>query len=101
MPTGVFLIWPALHLFYGLTEVHSHKVSLKRRLAGIVLLLLSLTLMGQPFGWEQGVFYWLFAVMAAGLSFVQLRVWQPKWVRFITSTFLVLLIISGVSYGGR
>jgi len=102
MPTGIFLIWPALHLFYGVTEIHSHKVATGRRLAGLCIFILSGVFMGQPYGWEQGLFYWLFALMALGLGFVQLRIWQPSLVQISTTVSLLLLIVAGVkTVGGQ
>jgi len=102
MPTGIFLIWPALHLFYGVAEIHSHKVATSRRLAGMCILILSAVLMGQPYGWEQGLFYWLFALMALGLGFVQLRIWQSSLVQISTVISLLLLIVEGVkTIGGQ
>ncbi len=100
MPAGIFLIWPALHLFYGVTEIHSHKVALPRRLAGLFILLISVLCMGQPFGWEQGLFYWLFALMALGVAFVQLRVFQPSLVMLNTAASLVILVLAGINVSG-
>jgi len=100
MPTGIFLIWPALHLFYGVSEVHCHKIPIARRLAGTFILITSVLLMGQPYGWEQGAFYWLFALMALGLAFVQLRIFQPALVTISSAISLIFLIIAGVNFTG-
>ena len=94
MPLGIFLIWPALHILYGVKEVHSHKVKKSRRVAGTCLLLLSILFVSQPFGWEQGIFYWLFALMALALGFVQLRVFQPSVVKYTTLASVTLLAIN-------
>lgn len=98
MPLGIFLLWPSLHLMYGLTEYRSQKINIKRRYCGRVLILISLFLIGQPYGLEKGFFYWLFAFMAIALCFVQLRVWQPKSVRLISALSLIGFLISGVNY---
>jgi hypothetical protein len=100
MPAGIFLIWPALHLFYGVTEVHSHKVATPRRLTGIFTIIISVLLMGQPFGCEQGAFYWLFALMALGLVFVQLRIFQPALVQICTTVSLIFLVLAGIDFTG-
>jgi|GEM_PF-2021135 len=98
MPTGIFLIWPALHLFYGVREVHSQKVDAGRRLAGLFALIISALLISQPYGWEQGLFYWLFALMALGLGFIQLRIFQPSLVKIITTISLFILGVTVVNY---
>lgn len=93
MPLGIYLLWPALHLMYGLSEHRSYRINNKRRYLGRLVLILSVLLAGQPFGFEKGFFYWLFALMAIALCFVQLRVWQPGSVVVITSISLLGLII--------
>ena len=98
MPTGIFLIWPALHLFYGVREVHSRKVDGGRRLAGLFALIISALFISQPYGWEQGLFYWLFALMALGLGFVQVRIFQPTLVKIITAISLFILGFIIVNY---
>jgi len=98
MPIGIFLLWPSLHLMYGLTEHRSSRIDQKRRYCGRILLILSVLLMSQPFGFEKGIFYWLFALMAIALCFVQLRVWQPKSIKFITALNLIGLITIGFSH---
>ena len=98
MPISVFLIWPALHLMYGLIEHRSDKLPAQRRLIGKILLALSASLMGIPLGLEHGFFFWLFALMAAAMCFVQLRIWQPKWVAAITVLSLIGFVYQGVDY---
>jgi len=98
MPISVFLIWPALHAMYGLQEHRSNKITHNRRMAGRALLFLSAGLMGISVGFEHGFFIWLFALMAAALTFVQLRVWQPKAVHLITVLSLVGGIYQGIDY---
>ena len=98
MPLGIFLLWPSLHLMYGLTEHRSYRIDIKRRYSGRVLLIISILLMSQPFGLEKGIFYWLFALMAIALCFVQLRIWQPKLVNIITSLSLIGFVIIGLSH---
>jgi hypothetical protein len=100
MPAGIFLIWPALHLFYGIKEVHSHKVATPRRLAGSFVFIISLLLMGQPYGWEQGLFFWLFALMALGLGFVQLRIFQTTLVQLSSVISLIFLALACVELTG-
>jgi len=97
MPLGIFLLWPALHLMYGLTEHRSYRIDIKRRYSGRLLLLISALLMSQPFGLEKGIFYWLFALMAIALCFVQLRIWQPKIVNIMTAISLIGFITMGFS----
>jgi hypothetical protein len=94
MPLGIFLIWPALHLLYSVKETHSIKIAKPRRIGGILLLLFSILLVGQPFGWEQGIFYWLFSLMALALSFVQLRIFQSESVPYLTVLSLIFLTIN-------
>jgi hypothetical protein len=77
---------------YGLNEHRSYRINIRRRYSGRALLLLSVLLVGQPFGFEKGFFYWLFALMAIALCFVQLRVWQPKAILIITSLSLTGLM---------
>jgi hypothetical protein len=45
--------------------------------------------MSQPFGLEKGIFYWLFALMAIALCFVQLRLWQPRVVKVVTTLSII------------
>jgi hypothetical protein len=97
MPLGIFLLWPALHLMYGLTEHRSQKINIKRRYCGRAMMLLSLIFINQPYGLEKGFFYWLFAFMAIALCFVQIRVWQPRSVRLITALSLIGFFVSGAS----
>ncbi len=85
MPLGIFMIWPALHLMYGVSEHRSQRIAQPRKLAGLAFLLISLAWMGQPFGWEQGGFYWLFSVIACAVMFVQLRIWWPRSVLVLTA----------------
>ncbi|MBQ0729856.1 MAG: hypothetical protein KBT75_04100 [Oleispira antarctica] len=103
MPLGIFLIWPALHLMYGLTEHRSIKINQTRRYAGRLLIAFSTLLMGQPFGFEKGLFYGLFALVALGLCFVQLRIWQPRIIVFITIAsmlgFVLLCFDLGLNLG--
>ncbi len=89
MPLGIFLLWPSLHLMYGLTEHRSSRIDSKRRYSGRIVLIISLLFMSQPFGLEKGIFYWLFALMAIALCFVQLRLWQPKVVKIITALSII------------
>ncbi len=98
MPISVFLIWPALHAMYGLKEHRSNKIPSNRRISGRVLLLISACLMGIPLGFEHGFFIWLFALMAAAMTFVQLRIWQPVAVHLITTLSLVGVIYQGINY---
>lgn len=98
MPISVFLIWPALHAMYGLKEHRSHKIAYNRRIAGRVLLFISAGLMGIPLGFEHGFFIWLFALMAAAMTFVQLRIWQPSAVYLITALSLVGFIYQGINH---
>jgi hypothetical protein len=98
MPISVFLIWPALHVMYGLQEHRSNKIPHNRRMAGRALLFISACLMGIPAGFEHGFFIWLFALMAAALTFVQLRIWQPKAVPLITALSLAGVIYQGIDY---
>tara|TARA_B100000446_G_scaffold187663_1_gene217591 strand:- start:2185 stop:2490 length:306 start_codon:yes stop_codon:yes gene_type:complete len=97
MPLGIFLLWPSLHLMYGLTEHRSQKINIKRRYSGRAMILLSLLFISQPYGFEKGFFYWLFAFMAIALCFVQIRVWQPKSVRLISALSLIGFLVLGVS----
>jgi hypothetical protein len=98
MPLGIFLLWPALHLMYGIAEHRSSRIDNKRRHGGKVLLLISLLMMGQPFGFEKGFFYWLFALMAIALCFVQLRIWQPAFVNVLTAVSFISFAIVGVNH---
>jgi hypothetical protein len=98
MPLGIFLLWPALHLMYGLSEYRSKKIEIKRRYAGRIVIALSLFLISQPYGLEKGFFYWLFAFMAIGLCFVQLRIWQPILVYIMTLLSVMGFLIMGAGY---
>ncbi|MFY0640469.1 MAG: DUF3325 family protein [Bermanella sp.] len=98
MPISVFLIWPALHVMYGLKEHRSHKIPDKRRIIGRVLLGISAGLTGVLLGFEHGFFIWLFALMAAAMMFVQLRVWQPRSIYFITGLCMLGAIYQGIDY---
>jgi hypothetical protein len=82
---------------YGLTEHRSQKIDIKRRYSGRVLTLVSLFFISQPYGFEKGFFYWLFAFMAIALCFVQLRVWQPSLVRLITVLSLIGFSLIGAN----
>ena len=95
MPLGIFLLWPALHLMYGITEHRSSRINNKRRYGGKLLLIASILMMGHPFGFEKGIFYWLFALMAIALSFVQIRIWQPSLVNILT----VISITAWITFG--
>lgn len=85
----LFLIWPALHVMYGVTQHRSQKIDLRRRMAGRALLLIAFLLAFFPYGWEQGIFYLLFTLMSAAVVFVQLRIWRPSWVLPISSISLI------------
>jgi hypothetical protein len=98
MPISVFLIWPALHAMYGLKEHRSNKIPYNRRISGRVILFISACLMGIPLGFEHGFFIWLFALMAAAITFVQLRIWQPRAVHLITALSLIGVIYQGIDY---
>jgi len=80
---------------YGLTEHRSSRIDSKRRYSGRIVLIISLLFMSQPFGLEKGIFYWLFALMAIALCFVQLRLWQPKVVKIITALSIIGFITAG------
>lgn len=95
MPLGIFLLWPALHLVYGLTEYRSKKVDIKRRYMGHLIIFSSLFFINQPYGLEKGIFYWLFGFMAIALAFVQLRVWHPLLVKIMTLFSLVTFLMIG------
>ena len=92
--TGACLLWPSLHLLYGTKITRSHQRAKGPFLSGLGLLTISLLAVTFAMGVEQGLFYWLFALMAFALGFVQLRVWKPKWVRTITVISLI-----GALYG--
>lgn len=98
MPISVFLIWPALHAMYGLKEHRSSKIPYNRRIVGRILLFISACLMGMPLGFEHGFFIWLFALMAVAITFVQLRIWQPRAVHLITVISLAGLIYQGIDH---
>ena len=65
---------------------------------GVVALLFLMIGLGIPIGFEHGFFIWLFALMAVAITFVQLRVWQPKSVYLITAFSLTGLIYKGIDY---
>ena len=98
MPISTFLIWPALHLMYGVLEHRSNKINRSRKISGRIVLLISAILIPFPLGYEHGFFFWLFALMAAALCFVQARVWQPKAVTIITLISSGCFVYQGVSY---
>ncbi len=98
MPLGIFLLWPALHLMYGLSEYRSYRIDNKRRYAGRLLLALSILFVSQPYGLEKGIFFWLFALMAIALCFVQFRIWQPRVVQAITLISCIGFIIQGINH---
>jgi hypothetical protein len=98
MPLGIFLLWPALYLMYGVIEHRSSRIDNKRRYGGKALLFVSLLMMGQPFGFEKGLFYWLFALMAIALCFVQLRIWQPVFVNALTAISVIGFVTIGVNH---
>ena len=98
MPLGIFLLWPALHVMYGTKEHRSSRIDNKRRYIGRLLLFVSLLMMGQPFGFEKGIFYWLFTLMAVALCFVQIRIWQPLLVNIFTAIFIAAWIIFGAKH---
>lgn len=88
MPIAVFLLWPALHLMYGVSQHRSQKIDLRRRIAGRVLLALAFLLAATPYGWEKGLFYLLFSLMGCAMLFVQLRIWRPVLVPLISAASL-------------
>lgn len=92
--TGACLLWPSLHLLYGTKETRSQQRATLPFLFGLNLLFISLMFISFGLGLEQGLFYWLFALMAQALGFVQLRIWKPKWVVGITIFSLI-----GALYG--
>ena len=98
MPISVFLIWPALHAMYGLKEHRSDRTSYRRKIVGRVLLFISAFLTGILLGFEHGFFIWLFALMAIAMTFIQLRVWQPKAVNLITVLCLTWATYKGIIY---
>lgn len=98
MPISVFLIWPALHAMYGLKEHRSNKIPYNRRTIGRILLFISACLMTITLGFEHGFFIWLFALMAAAITFVQLRIWQPKAVYLFTALSVTGAMYQGVAY---
>jgi hypothetical protein len=97
MPLGIFLLWPALHLMYGLSEFRSYRIDSKRRYAGRVLLALSILFVSKPYGLEKGIFFWLFTLIAIALCFVQFRIWQPRVVQAITLISCIGFIIQGIN----
>lgn len=97
MPLGIFLLWPALHMMYGLKEYRSQRVDNKRRYFGHSIIVLSLFFISQPYGLEKGFFYWLFAFMAIALVFVQIRVWQPMFVNILTVLSALLFLTLGAN----
>ena len=92
--TGACLLWPSLHLLYGTKETRTQKRATMPFLLGLNLLFISLLLISLGLGLEQGLFYWLFALMAQALGFVQIRIWKPSWVAMITAVSL-----TGALYG--
>lgn len=88
MPIAVFALWPALHLMYGINQHRSDKIDPRRRYAGRVVLCAAFLFANQPYGWEKGIFYLLFSLMACSVVFVQLRIWRPVWVPAITAISL-------------
>ncbi len=92
--TGACLLWPSLHLLYGTKETRTQKRATLPFLFGLNLLFISLLFLSFGLGLEQGLFYWLFSLMAFALGFVQIRIWQPSWVVAITA-----ISIMGALYG--
>ena len=92
--TGACLLWPSLHLIYGTKETRSHRREKGPFLLGLGLLAISMLVVTFDMGIEQGLFYWLFALMALTLGFVQIRIWKPRWVISITAVSLI-----GALYG--
>ena len=88
MPLSVFILWPALHLMYGVRQHRSDQINPRRRYAGRALLFMAFLLVSQPYGWEKGIFYLLFSLMACAVVFVQLRIWRPRLVAIITAISL-------------
>jgi len=85
MPPSVFILWPALHLMYGVRQHRSDQINQRRRYAGRALMFMALLLASQPYGWEKGIFYQLFSLIACAVVFVQLRIWRPRLVAAITA----------------
>ena len=92
--TGACLLWPSLHLIYGTKETRTQKRATLPFLFGLSLLFISMLFLSFTMGIEQGLFYWLFTLMAFALGFVQLRIWKPSWVASITVISLI-----GALYG--
>lgn len=92
--TGACLLWPSLHLIYGTKVTRSHQREKRPFLLGLGLLAISMLVVTFAMGVEQGLFYWLFALMAFALGFVQIRIWKPRWVISITAVSLI-----GALYG--
>ena len=92
--TGACLLWPSLHLIYGTKETRNNKRAILPFLFGLNLLFISLLFVSFGLGLEQGLFYWLFSLMAFALGFVQLRIWKPSWVTGITAISII-----GALYG--
>jgi len=88
MPPAVFLLWPALQLMYGVSQHRSNNIDPRRRYAGRLVILLAFGLAFLPYGFEKGVFYVLFSLMACALVFVQLRIWRPLLVPAISAISL-------------
>ena len=88
MPPAVFLLWPALQLMYGVSQHRSNNIDPRRRYAGQLVILLAFGLAFLPYGFEKGVFYVLFSLMACALVFVQLRIWRPLLVPAISAISL-------------
>ena len=93
MPASVFLIWPALHMMYGVSQFRTNKIPSWRFIPGLILLLLSAAISFIPKGLELGAFYWLFTGMACAILFTQIRIWWPKIVIVLT-----LLSLAGGAY---
>ncbi|UTW49955.1 DUF3325 family protein [Bacterioplanoides sp. SCSIO 12839] len=93
MPIAIFLLWPALHLMYGVSQHRSDKIDRRRRIAGRFLLAAAFALAYSPYGWEKGLFYVLFSLMGVAAIFTQVRIWRPVVVPFLT---VVSLIVGGL-----
>ncbi|WP_421722754.1 hypothetical protein [Bacterioplanoides sp.] len=102
VPVAVFLLWPALHLMYGVSQHRSDKINIRRRISGRILLAFAFAVAFIPYGWEKGVFYVLFSLMGVAALFTQLRIWRPVAVPFLTAASLVTggLVLAGLAMGG-
>lgn len=89
MPIAIFLLWPALHLMYGVRQHRSDKIDRRRRIAGRILLATAFALAYSPYGWEKGLFYVLFSLMSVAAIFTQVRIWRPVVVPFMTLVSLI------------